>query len=315
MVATAVKTSIAVIINPGSGSVDDQYQPAIEAALKKLGADYSVYETSPRRLADCIVADAIASGATQILVCGGDGTVMGAVNGIAEYQKTSPIDQDGSVRVVLSIVPGGTANLLAAALKIPIDIDEAVAVAVNGVERDIDLGRCGEQLFALGLGLGLTEKLVSQTSAKQKEKLGKAAYAIAMLREMGAKPTVFTFKLDNGRSRRARGVAVVVANAGEIGGGVHFAPNAKMDDAKLDLCILHRFYLRDFVRMAWLSLRGKLPEDRAVSFFQAKRIEIRSQPPLDLQIDGEVVHETTPLVAEVLPGMLRVKVPPISHEP
>ena len=54
---------------------------------------------------------------------------------------------------------------------------------------------------------------------------------------------------------------------------------------------------------------GGLQRDRAVSFYQARRIEIRSDPPLDLQIDGEVVDLMDPLVVEVLPRALRVRVP------
>lgn len=56
-------------------------------------------------------------------------------------------------------------------------------------------------------------------------------------------------------------------------------------------------------------LMRRVREDRAVSFYQAKRIAIRSNPPLDLQIDGEVVDMQTPLVCEVAPRALKVHVP------
>jgi diacylglycerol kinase family enzyme len=87
-----------------------------------------------------------------------------------------------------------------------------------------------------------------------------------------------------------------------------------MDDSKIDLCILRRFYFRDMLRMIGRLILRKLPEDRGVAFYQAKRIEIRSDPPLDLQIDGEIVDQTTPLVAEVLPRALKVRVPKAVEE-
>jgi YegS/Rv2252/BmrU family lipid kinase len=297
--------SAIVIINPASGSTDEDFPGQIKAALESRGVEFEIWETTIEVGGGALAARAAKGGARQIIACGGDGTIMSVINGLGEVLQS----KTEKVKPILSIIPGGTANLLAGALGIPKEIDEAVAVAVAGEDRAIDLGRCGDDLFALGIGLGLTEKLVSQASAEEKEKLGKWAYAKAMLSELGTRPTRFSFKLDNGKEQTQRGVAIVIANAGRIGGNLHFAPDAEMDDGVLDLCILHRFYFRDMLRMIWNSLRGQLEEDRAVSFYQARKIEIRSDPPLDLQIDGEVVDMTTPLIAEVLPRLLTVRVP------
>lgn len=294
---------VTVIVNPGSGSFTEEFRALIENELKARHVEFIVRETDQENGGAQIVQEAMDEGTTHLIACGGDGTIMSVVNGIAT--ATARKEQ----APVLSIVPGGTANLLAGALGIPSDTKEAVGVAVDGRERTIDLGRCGEHYFALGVGLGLTERLVSQTSAEEKDKIGKLAYAKAMLAEMGDKPTTFRFKLDDKTKQSTRGVAIVIANAGHIGNGLSFAPDAEMDDGLLDLCVLHRFYFRDILRMIWHSLWRNLPEDRAVSFFQAKCIEIESDPPLDLQVDGEVVDMTTPLVAEILPNALTVRVP------
>ena len=83
-----------------------------------------------------------------------------------------------------------------------------------------------------------------------------------------------------------------------------------MDDGVLDVCVLRRFYFRDVVRMAWQMLFGDIRADRAVEFYQAADIEIHTDPPLDLQIDGEEVAQHPPLSIKVLPGALRIRVPP-----
>jgi YegS/Rv2252/BmrU family lipid kinase len=246
------------------------------------------------------------------LACGGDGTVMSVVNGLGKIESKKAAEE--APDTTLSIIPGGTANLLAQALDIPTDTDEAIGVAVAGEDKVIDLGRCGEYLFALGLGLGLTERLVSQASAQAKEKIGRWAYAWAMMSELGMKPVTFTIKRDNKASHRKRGVAIVIANAGEIGGKMKFAPDARMDDGLLDICILHRFFLRDVFSLMWSTLIGRVREDRAVSFYQARRIELRTNPPLDTQIDGEIVDVKPPLVIEVVPRALRVRVPASAKE-
>jgi len=292
-----------IILNPASGSSGDNLRAAVETSFERHQADYVILETTPETGGRELAAKAVGEGATHIVACGGDGTVMAVVNGIGETAK--PGEEPA---VAMSIIPRGTANLLAAALGIPTDLDDAIDVVVKGRERIIDLGRCGEYLFALGLGLGLTERFVSQSSAREKEKLGVFAYVRALVRELGARPNRFSFKLDDGAEKQDRGVSLGVLNIGQIG-SVPIAPDAKMDDGLLDVFILHRFYFRDVLRMVGRILRGKLNEDRAISFHQARRIEITSDPPLDLQIDGDPVELTTPLIVEVLPRALRVKVP------
>lgn len=296
-----------VIINPKSGDGDDNFRADVEKALKASGATYEIRETKPDLSGEELAKQAIEEGARDIVACGGDGTIMSVVNGIARAQNESKADD-----CTLSIVPGGTANLVATALEIPIDIEEAVACAAGKKcdERTIDLGRCEQYYFVLGVGVGLTERVISKTSAKEKETLGKLAYVKSMLGDLGARPHNIKFKLDGRSSKRSRGVAIVVANAGTIGGKLDFAPDARMDDGKLDLCILHSFGFRDLVRIIWHSLTGKLDKDRSVSFYQAKRIEISTDPPLRVQVDGELEEDLTlPLTAEVVPNALRVRVP------
>lgn len=309
------QSQLIVILNPTAGDGDDNFRADVEKALEKSGADYEIRETTPDIDGEKLAHQAVCEGAREIVACGGDGTVMAVVNGIAktqtarnegDSQSDSPAED-----CTLSIVPGGTANLVAAALGIPVDIEKAVACAADGkcAVKSIDLGFCERVYFVLGVGVGLTERLVSQTSAREKETWGKLAYVRAMLRDLGARPQNISFKLDGRRSKRARGVAVIVANSGTIGNHLDFAPDAKMDDGLLDLCILHSFGLRDLVRIVWHSLTGHLQQDQGVSFYQARKIEVLTNPPLDVQVDGEVEDLDLPLVCEIVPGALRVRVP------
>jgi YegS/Rv2252/BmrU family lipid kinase len=307
---------LVVILNPASGSAGEDLHATIETALHKRGAEFEIRETTRERSGGEMAAVAVREGATHIVACGGDGTVMSVVNGIGKSEAEPPVHDAAAQekadlrqpQVTLSIIPRGTANLLAAALGIPTDTEEAISVALAGQDRLIDLGRCGKFLFALGLGLGLTERFVAQSTAEEKEKLGRWAYVWALVKELGARPNTFTYRLDDQAPRKQRGVAIGVLNVGQVS-NVQLAPDAKMDDGLLDVFILHRFYLRDVLRMAWRTLFGKLDADRAISFHQARRVEIRSDPPLDLQIDGEVVDLMTPLIAEVIPQAVRVRVP------
>lgn len=294
-------SKIVAILNPASGSSDDGFREAVVGALDAGGAEYELRETTKERDGAALGREARAEGAAQVLACGGDGTVMAVVNGLGA-------NEEGKPPVTLSIVPGGTANLIAAALGLPTDVEEAVRVALEGEERDIDLGRRDETLFVLGIGIGLTERLVSQASSEAKEKVGRWAYVFAMLKEIGARPHRFELVLDDGKRVQDRGVAVVIANTGEMGHGMRFAPDARLDDGLLDVCVLRRFEVLDLLRIGARTLLGGLREDRALAFHQARRVELLADPPLEVQIDGEPVEAKTPIVAEALRGALRVRV-------
>lgn len=291
-----------VILNPASGSSGEGFREEVEAAFQAKGAQYEIRETSEAKDGAALAREVREEGAGCVVVCGGDGTVMAVINGLGE-------NKPGASPVTFAIVPGGTANLIAAALGIPTEVEEAVAVALEGTEREIDLGRRDETLFALGIGVGLTERLVSEASSEAKEKIGRWAYLFAMLKEIGARPHRFELILDEGEPIRDRGVAVVIANTGDFGGGMRFAPDARLDDGRLDVCVLRHFGVADIVRLGFRTLTGHLREDRALAFYQARRVELRATPPLEVQIDGEPVDAKTPIVAEALPKALRVRVP------
>ncbi len=163
-----MNSPLIVILNPKSGSSGEDFRAAIEAELQKRGAAYELRETTKEKGGDVLAQEAANDGALQILICGGDGTVMSAVNGLGKNEKSASQAQT-EPEITLSIIPGGTANLLATALEIPHDVEKSVEIALAGRDQVIDLGRCGEHLFALGLGLGLTERLVSQASSEEKE--------------------------------------------------------------------------------------------------------------------------------------------------
>lgn len=288
-----------MILNPASGGSDDDLRATIETAMQSQGIEFEIQETTPERDAGTIAREAKAAGVSEIIVCGGDGTVMAAVNGLGPQAD-----------VTLGIVPSGTANLIAAGLGLPKDAGEAVAVALSGEVRTIDLGRCGETLFALGMGLGLTERFVTETRPEVKAVLGRGVYLWSLVKELGAKPHRFALTLDGGETIQDRGVALVIANIGSLGGGMRFAPDAKADDGVLDVCVLRRFNLGDAVRLLGSLVSGNLEKNRVLAFYQAKRVEFTAAPPLAAQLDGDAVDVETPIIAEILPGALRVRISP-----
>ena len=105
---------------------------ALRMALADAGhADPPWCEVDKSRKAPKEVRRLLAEGIDRLLVWGGDGTVRRCIDTI--------VAEDAHVD--LAILPAGTANLLAKALAIPIDLTNAVEVALHGDVRPMDLGR------------------------------------------------------------------------------------------------------------------------------------------------------------------------------
>lgn len=283
-----------VVINPASGSSDGNFKEMIEQALQNEGLTYEIRETSEENGPDEIARQARDEGAKFIVACGGDGTVMGVVNGLGTNHS-----------VTVGIVPGGTANLLGKALGIPSDPAEAVQILASGEDRKIDLGCRGKALFALGLGVGLTERFVSQTSDGEKEKMGKLAYVSELAKDIGSPPISFQISLDDSTAFKVDGVGLIIANAEEFN-GVPVSPDAQDDDGLLDVCIITHFGILDAIRM---GVRAMMHADPGLLSYQASKVRITTETSLDVQIDGEPVDDGTPVEVYVLPKALTVRVP------
>jgi len=119
---------IPAFINPLAGNAADARD-----ALNAVGG-FEIREVAPTTLADG-VREAIAQGATRVLVAGGDGSIGSAANVIA------------GTATELAILPCGTLNHLAKDLSLPLDLEEAARVALHGGPIAVDAAVVNDRLF------------------------------------------------------------------------------------------------------------------------------------------------------------------------
>src|SRR3954452_10128448 len=130
----------AVVANPTK--VDDEQRSAVEQALAEAGWDCDWLETSPADSGREQGRAAVDSGADLVLVMGGDGTVMACLSAVA------------GTGTPLGILPAGTGNLLAQHLAVPLDLVDAVLIALTGTDRKLDVGRVDDNCYAVMAGIG-----------------------------------------------------------------------------------------------------------------------------------------------------------------
>jgi len=235
----------------------------------------------------------------RVVVAGGDGTLNSAVQALA------------GTNLPLAILPLGTANNLARSLGLPKDLEEACDVAAHGSRRTIDLGWINGRYFfttaSIGLSVAITERLDSGT----KRRWGPLAYAVAASRALlAAHPFEAEITWKDG-TRHSRTVQIVVGNGRYYGSALPVADDARIDDSRLDLYSLEVRHWLGLIALLPALKRGRPGEKRSGEALRATEFEIRTNPPLPLNLDGEIWGQT-PAQCRVVPRALEVFAPAVS---
>jgi YegS/Rv2252/BmrU family lipid kinase len=290
----------AVVVNPTKLDDDEAFRKSVRQVMEDHGWDEPLWlETTPEDPGQGQARSAVSDGVDLVLACGGDGTVTACAEGVT-----------GS-GVPLAIIPMGTGNLLARNVGLPMGLDEALAVALDGVQQPIDAGRVNGTLFVVMAGLGLDARMLSDTSDELKKRLGWVAYAISAARHLGDRPMRVTVSADGGRRRRMRANALIVGNVGWLRGGLPLLPDARPDDGMLDAVVLIAGGL-----IGWLTATANIvlrrPARGGIYRVQFTKLQVTLGREEPWELDGEVMGSTRRLTVEAQPGALLLRMPPES---
>ena len=295
--------SVAFVINRRLVRDPRRFLRRCRAAARASGWEPVFAETSAADGGLGAARRAVAGGASLVFAAGGDGTVRACAQGVAR------------TGVPLAIVPLGTANLTARALRIPPQAARAVEAGFRGRDRRIDLASAdGDGIeqrigFTAMAGIGLDAAVVGAARAPHKRRLGWLAYAVAGLAHLRLPPCDFTVRLDDGELLRRRARCVVVGNVGLLPGGFWLLPEARCDDGRLDVGILAPAGALGWPRVAGRILARSRHQDRELERFQARHVTISAGADLPRQIDGEVFAPGRTLTVSVCPGALTIRQP------
>jgi diacylglycerol kinase (ATP) len=248
---------------------------------------------SPKRVR-CLLNDGI----DRLLVWGGDGTVRRCIDTL--------VAEDAKVE--LAILPAGTANLLARALDVPIDLHGALDVALHGTPRSIDIGIVNGKAFAVMAGTGFDALMIRDADAA-KERLGKLAYLRAGARNLGHAGAEVEISIDGREWFAGRAACVLVGNVGRILGGVEVFPDARCDDGVLDVGVLTARRRRDWLRVGARALFGRIDSSPLVHITRATTATIRLDRMLPWQLDGGDQAPAREFDVSILPGRQTICVP------
>ncbi|MFT4306185.1 MAG: diacylglycerol kinase family protein [Microbacterium sp.] len=231
---------------------------------------------------------ALETGADIVLVAGGDGTIR------------TVAEQLGGTGVPMGLIPLGTGNLLARNLGTPVgDVVAAVRLACDGADHRIDLGwlevdttgrgdRLRRHAFVVMAGAGIDADIMAGADPVLKKRFGSIAYVLSGLRAIRRSRARGEVRVDGSRSALGLSHGLVVGNCGRIQLGVPLLPDASPSDGILDGFLLTPRTGWEWLGVAWAVLHGRRSH-RLIPRYRGRVLEYRSEEPIRVEVDGDVI--------------------------
>lgn len=303
-----------VIANPKSASgATGRRWDHIERSLRAALGDLGVERTRGPRDAERIAREAVRAGVERLIVAGGDGTTGEVVSGLLAAGL--------GAHAQVGVLPLGTGSDLGRSLALPRDLDAALALLAEGRTRAVDAGRIEYEgrdgtrrtsyfLNVTSFGIsGLVDELVVRAPRALG---GTFAFLVASLQAIARyRSSPVEIDVDGQRIHEGPLVLGVAANGAYFGSGMHVAPQARIDDAHLDVVVVGGLSKLGLLANMPSIYRGTHLSNPAVSRARGRRVEARATAgEVWLDVDGEPLG-TLPAAIELLPEAVQLfGVPP-----
>ncbi len=279
------------IINPASGksATKEGLAEKIQEAADVRGIEATVLTTSQAGDTQRFMLEFALNNALEEIrfyVCGGDGTLCEAVNGIMSLPR-----RDG---VHLGIIPVGTGNDFVRNFG---DKDNFLNMEaqLDAEPLEIDLLRCNDLYCINMINIGFDCQVVVKTAKIKRHKLipSKLAYIFGLVLTLIKKPGV-QMKLSCGSAAAEdkKLLLTTFANGGFCGGGFHSNPNSSLCDGKIDALFVNNISRTKFIGIVNRYKSGTHLTGEFDAILHAKKAELYKlifDKPTEISVDGEII--------------------------
>jgi diacylglycerol kinase family enzyme len=307
-----------LIVSPLASRIRDEVArrrvvEGVRKVVERRGLpDLHVVETGDPAAIRAAAAAAVADGSELVIIAGGDGTVRDA---------SAPLTASG---IPVGIIPCGTGNLFATAVRLPRDIGKALESLAGGSPTPYDaaevrlLGALGPEAddpdvgpvpFVVACGTGFDARMIAGTSREMKRRYGVAAYFLTASRLLGSLAPVPTTITVDGSTIELTSVVALVANCGEVVPGV-LRPRLPVEanDGLLHVFVLPKGGIMGGTLgvLELLTREGEgVSPSGAAARLAGTHVRIEVAPPALTQVDGDP-FPAAGLDARITPGGLLV---------
>lgn len=291
------KKRILFIANPFSGKKKKQdISKQIFSKLDGRRFDIEIKNTDSAGHARQLSRDAVKSRVDVIVAVGGDGTI----NEVASEMINSD--------TILGIIPRGSGNGLARHLGIPQTLPRALQLINECHSTKIDTATVNDIPFVSIAGIGF-DALVAKEFAKSRQRGFITYFNVIAQHFLKYKPKKYKLIFDDHPPLTTRALFVSFANSNQFGYNTTIAPNAKLNDGKLDVCIVKKPELIEIPLIANLLLLKRIDRSEYVRIVQSKGLTVKRKKNRVVNIDGEAIKVGKALEVKINPMSLNVIIP------
>ncbi len=288
-----MKKKIAFIINPISGTSKKEHIPEIiMEVIDKEVFDTKIVYTKFRGHGTELAKNFVENNYDYVVAVGGDGTVNEIAKALI-HTNTS-----------LGIIPIGSGNGLARHLGIPMNIRKAIEMINFSETVFMDYGLVNNQPFFCTCGTGF-DAYVSTEFAKGKER-GLMSYIEKII------TGYFNYKSQNYHLKskdidlKIKAFVMTFANASQWGNNAYIAPQASVQDGKLDISIMSSFPIIAIPTLALQLFTKTIDNDLFMTTLRTDEILLKREEPGPFHFDGEPYEEGTEIRIKIVPDGLKV---------
>lgn len=288
---------ILFIYNPKSGKMQiNQYIDKIINYISKQGNLTICYATQAAGDARN-KAEELAKDYEEIIVSGGDGTLDEVVSGSLK-SNSMPI---------IGYIPTGSTNDFAKSLKIPQDVELAKDIAINGKEKNLDVGKIEDKFFTYVAAFGSLAQVSYETDQTMKNIFGRSAYifegmkTISNLKSHKVKITIDDEIIED------EYIHGMVTNSISVGGFTKIVgSNVGLDDGVFEIMLVKNPKNIIDLNQIIAGLTNHKDND-FVLFREGKKFRFESEEDLTWTLDGEYGGKTLDCNVEVLHKALKIR--------
>ncbi|NDE10526.1 MAG: YegS/Rv2252/BmrU family lipid kinase [Chitinophagia bacterium] len=296
-----MKRRIIYFINPISGTSGKSFLiKKIEEKTTLQGIPFEILNTNAKGDYQFLKEKILREQITDIVICGGDGTVS-KIAGTLLNEKVN-----------IGIIPTGSGNGLALAAKIPTKIDSALALIFKGDASFVDSFSINGNFSCMLCGLGFDAQVANDFSNQSSR--GLVTYIKqTIINFIKMRPSDFEISY-GGQFIHTSAFFISIANSNQFGNQFTIAPKASLTDGLLDIVVVKKM---PKYRFLWSVLKqvlnGKLKDydesafhKEEVLYFQTDRLTIKNKDAAPLHIDGDPCNTSNEFKIEVIPNAFKL---------
>ncbi|HJU45712.1 MAG TPA: YegS/Rv2252/BmrU family lipid kinase, partial [Chitinophagaceae bacterium] len=279
---------IVYLINPVSGTREKKsLQKAIRRATEQEKLPYEIIHTNADGDYDFLKEKILNEKITDIVVCGGDGTISaigGALIGID---------------VNTGIIPMGSGNGLALCAGIPKNARKALDIIFRGKTSYIDGFYINDRFSCMLSGIGL-DAAVAHEFATQKKRGLKTYIKLTTRHFFSARP--YLFRVSNAKNTIVtEAYFISIANSNQFGNNFKIAPKAVLSDGLLDIVIAKKMHKLWLLLSVLYQVTGFNTRKKDIIQFRTKELTIHNHSLAPLHVDGDPVETAALFRVNVIP--------------